>query len=62
MDDIEQPAPIRMADEHEPFRMKRIRVVGAELVVERRGRFLERNGVLLQVRGRFAGVASPFPR
>jgi hypothetical protein len=34
VDDIEQPAPIRLADEDEPLRMDCIRIVGTEVVVE----------------------------
>ena len=56
VNDIEQPASMRLADEDEPLRMERIRVVGAEFVVERRDRLLERDTVLPQVGGRLAGV------
>ena len=49
VDDIEQPAPIRLADEDEPLRMERIRVVGTELVVECRARLFERDACFLRL-------------
>ena len=56
MHHVEQSVPPRVSDQDETVPMQAVAIVGAQLVVEGRGRFVEGNSVLLEIRRRLSCV------